>query len=382
MDKKLFSNIQKIDLSTKKNLYIRSWDKDDIEIRYKKGYLLDETLDGSSLSIISKSNLLVSLPVTVEVRVVKTDGNCVFSGKFGHVLAEKIGGNFELEAAKSLSVESVGGNCLIGKTDEKLKLENVAGNVKVQSNGESIELGNIGGNLTAVGEKMNLHARSGGNIKLKSNRFVGETNELSAGGNVKIALTQSPDLTLHAKCGGLLKIDIAGEIEKGLSRSFKKVYGEGTTNLEVKAGGNIRISDAEDFEIDDPKFRQYDDTRWDELDRDIETRGDLSSGFDFTSIMEMDRDISSQINDKVREMEDKFRYDEEKMQRAQEKIHKAMDKMNQKIGFTGFSEGTQTVKSVSKPSISEEERMMVLKMLQEKKITAEEADRLLKALEE
>jgi hypothetical protein len=78
---------------------------------------------------------------------------------------------------------------------------------------------------------------------------------------------------------------------------------------------------------------------------------------------------------------------------ADEKIQKAMEKMERKFSFKeelGIPRPPRPPRPPVEPQhggsksspISTEEKMMILHMLQDKKITAEEADRLLRALEQ
>ena len=93
--------------------------------------------------------------------------------------------------------------------------------------------------------------------------------------------------------------------------------------------------------------------------------------FDLSYFMNLEKEINEEVNQKT-----KF---------AQDRIQAAMAKMNKK--FQGFNfdsgfEGTVAKKQNKTEGVSEEERMMILKMLQDKKITAEEADHLLQILDE
>jgi len=60
------------------------------------------------------------------------------------------------------------------------------------------------------------------------------------------------------------------------------------------------------------------------------------------------------------------------------KMNKKFPTFNPEMGFAG----TVSEKQNKPTGVSDEERMMILKMLQDKKITAEEADHLLQILEE
>ena len=72
---------------------------------------------------------------------------------------------------------------------------------------------------------------------------------------------------------------------------------------------------------------------------------------------------------------------EEAARRMEQKFSRRGPKVNVDVGRWSWDLSPKGVPMPSKPPVSEEERMAILKMLQEKKITAEEAEKLLAALE-
>ncbi len=98
--------------------------------------------------------------------------------------------------------------------------------------------------------------------------------------------------------------------------------------------------------------------------------GSLPAGFD--------------VGDRVRrKVEQATRRAEERMRRAEEKIRRAESRSQQRPHILfGWDPSSRSMPSEpAGEHVSDEERMTILRMLQEKKITSEEADKLLAALD-
>src|SRR5690606_32944417 len=99
-------------------------------------------------------------------------------GKLGLPDIETVGGNCTVQSAEGLSVEKVGGNCKIGFIGNDAKSEMVGGNLSFIAENSMMEINGVGGNLSGEAENISLSTSVGGNIKLNTNRFNGEENQL------------------------------------------------------------------------------------------------------------------------------------------------------------------------------------------------------------
>ncbi|PKO12316.1 MAG: hypothetical protein CVU39_24530 [Chloroflexi bacterium HGW-Chloroflexi-10] len=376
MEKKNFRGIDEVRITSWKNVYIRSWDREDSEIRYSQSSDFEDRLEGSCLSIFSKRNLLISIPATVKVVIQSVSGNCEILNGFQEVVINKVDGNLEIEQTNSVSVDKVGGNVRVGKIKDNGHFVNIGGNIKLNSGGSLLQLEHVGGNLTATSEQLAINGKVGGNAKLNIKSLLDQESKLFAGGNLKLSFSGSPDMELIASSGGLIKVELNGEVEKTSGKIFKRTFGTGLKKLEVRAGGNIKISsEAWDEELE-MNFMESSESHWDDLERQVEMRVENDFGINFTGLFDLERQIGNEVQSRTR--------------KAEERIQQAMEKINRKVGFSnGFNvsedlpnQGSSSVTNQKQSTgVSDEERMLILKMLQEKKITAEEADRLLEALE-
>jgi len=379
MDKDVFSQVKKLEIVAHRNLYIRRWNQGDIEIRYPSIKKIDIENLGETVEINSKLDCMISAPQDTLLLLENIKGNCKVSGLFLNMTIESVGGNLEIEEVETGIIERVGGGLKIGTVIKTMTIEKVGANLVLLNNTGSILCEKIGGDLHANGISGGLDCVVGGNIVLSNTNFEGSFTSLKAGGNIKISYTGAPNFRLEAKSGGGYNIDLGKDSIKGIYRTLDHTFGNGGPLVNLKAGGSIKINAKSQDPRPEIKFMGSDDNSWDKLEEEIM---DKQSGFIDLGDFEFDS-LNHQINSEINM----------KTQMIEKKIQKTMDKLDVKFrnNFDNFTNlGEQTPKKSSETSVpkpvknvvTEEEKMMILKMLQDKKITAEEADNLLNALEQ
>lgn len=379
METSTFKEVNTITINCKKSVLVRGWENNQVEVRYPGNRECDFNLDNGILDIVAKSYLIVSVPKNIQFVIERIYGNLETVGDLGKILIENVSGNCSIQSAESLTIENVSGNCKLGYITTNANIRNVGGNLSFIVENGMMEIHGVGGNLSGKADSICLSTSVGGNLKIMTNRFDGIENQLRAGGSIKLNVIDLDNTVVNARAGGIASINYQDASEKFTNGKFEKKFGSAEKAIQLKAGGNIKISDEEaDFEINQ-NFGSADDDYVNEIEHKFETRALQSSGFDFSDLF----DIDGEIGEKIRE----------KTQMADEKIQKAMEKMERKFSFKeefGMPRPPRPPRPPVEPQprgpksspISSEEKMMILHMLQDKKITAEEADRLLRALEQ
>jgi hypothetical protein len=223
-----------------------------------------------------------------------------------------------------------------------------------------IEITNVGGDLAVQGwERTDLEARSDESPRLDQD---GSDITLSCGSDLNVSLPRGSSLTI-SYVGGDLKIDnLDGEVELsfvGGDVMLQNMLGQ--VSLEGVIGGEINAQNVQKITME-------------------AQRGNVSS------------EVSSKIQRKVN---DAMRRADRQLREAERKLHHAhSEHLDFRMRYPGvpipprppspprWNAGLNASDAEStNPPVSDEERMTILKMLQEKKITSEEADKLLAALE-
>ncbi len=285
------------------------------------------------------------------------------------VQAEKVAGNLTVEEVASFKCEKVGGNCRIKSVTEALDIEKIGGKFLGQEITGLAGISKIGGSLTVNNVQLSGDINVGGNIKLKNAYFTDHQN-LRAGGDIEVILNESQSDTAFILRSGDDKIRIkvkADDIEhRGGIYDYQ--MGEGNISVTMAAGGRVSLTDQPG------------------LTEDIV--GDLSDKFEFeeSAYSEM---IQSRIDSATKMAEVKIKSAEIRLDQIREKLEKnrgaipEVDLSDLDTMFTGVKEPIHHIhRKAGKKGASDEERLMILQMLQDKKISVDEAETLFKALED
>lgn len=299
----------------------------------------------------------------------KVGGNLSVRKAAGQVSAEKVAGNLTLDDVASIICGKVGGNCRIKNISEGLTIEKAGGKFLGQSIAGFAGVSKIGGSFTVNNIQMSGEINVGGNIKLENAYFTDNQN-LRAGGNIELVLNEYQADTIFKMRSGdeKIRIKVKDDDIEHREGGYDYQIGESAISVTITAGGHVALGDQPG------------------LTEDIV--GDLSNKFEFeeSAFSEM---IQSRIDSAMKVADVKMKSAEIRLEQMRERLEK-----NREINLDmDFGEVDTVKKGVVEPiphihrkagkkGASDEERLMILQMLQEKKISVDEAETLFKALEE
>jgi len=151
---------------------------------------------------------------------------CRIAEVAGDVSVANIGATCEVHGVGGdLVMESVGGACTVEAVAGALLLGNIGGSAALREIGAVERLGNVGGNLKMTAAQLHVAASQ-------------TPLHVAVGGSATIELPATVDLSIQAMVGG----SVSGP---GLALSgpgmHRVVYGAGTAQLHLIAGGNIEL---------------------------------------------------------------------------------------------------------------------------------------------
>ncbi len=213
--------------------------------------------------------------------------------------------------------------------DDIVEVERVGADLQVQ--------GWDGADVQAVGDQVRIEKRAG-------------SVAISCSGDLKLMAPRSAHLSAGAVGGDARLENLTGNIELGLVGGDAVLLNlSGPVQLNGMVGGDTHMENVSNIRMH---------------------AGNAPGGFD--------------VGDRVRrKVEQATRRAEEKMRRAEERIRDAESRSRHRphVVFGWDSSSRSSTAEPARDSVTDEERMTILRMLQEKKITSEEADKLLAALE-
>jgi hypothetical protein len=345
--------------------------KSSIEIERGMGSLIIDNVSGG----INVEKVLGNLVLTnVDQAVVgKVGGNFSVRKAGGHIQVDKVAGSLTIDDVQSFECAKVGGNCIVRNVHGDCRIDKAGGRCLAQGVSGLATFSKFGGSLKAREVTLGESVKVGGNIELIGCRFANDLG-LYAGGNVAVALLKDQDdLTLELRSGGdNIKIKAHGDDLEIHDGEYEYQIGAGGRAITIAAGGSVSV-------VDSPGPGE-------------DLIGDLSDRFTFeeSAFSEM---VQERIDSATRRAEAKVKAAEIRLGQIQERVEKHRG-FKIDLGFNDHgvphvppvpSVPEQPVPPVTrqagKKGATDEERLMILKMLQDGKITVDEAETLFKAME-
>lgn len=359
------------------DLFLRGAERGEVHFQSEDRIRVNQSKD--TLYVETHANLDLEVPLHSTVIVEKVGGSALLQDFDGSLTVQKIGGDFAMRRISRVRVEKVGGSCLVDGVSERLMIGRVGGNLTLRQVIGSVAVDSVGGDgdfqiISAAG----MEARTGGDLRVYFAETLDGKITLRAGGNVEIFLPGNCQADVFANSNGEhircdLKRQNAVIDEQIQEHRYHVTLGEGSAKLEASAGGDILVSD----EAVEPKPIFMDiDRREEAWTKARERYGSptWSAGFGFDRASAWADMVSRRAQEAARRGEQQA---QAAMRRTEDQIRQAAEREMRRAG--GYPPPHQTLMPAQ--PVTDEERMLVLTMLQENKITVEQAEKLLAALE-
>jgi hypothetical protein len=411
---------------------IRGWDQPDLQALCDRGRLVHTQQENGVVYIVSKSDLCISVPFSTAVRVEHISGDAYISGLGGRLDVLKVGGDLAVERCAQMDAAVVGGDLLLRDIAGAVTIQKVGGDLTGETLSGGLTVEQVGGSASFQAGIGALRLRAGGDLKFYLPTGGSEEVTLKAGGDIEIYVDSGFSARLELSSGAHdIEIDVADQRLDIEQEAYTGTLSDGQRMVRARAGGDIRMSD-DDWDEDD-LGDDFDDLaeQWDDFSNDLEEEeGDR--------IADIEDRVRRRAEEAARRAEERVREAMERVERQNRRRQDVFSRFG--IRWGNFWPNTLEGKKIEVPDIkipaihvpsidmkipeinipamnlnpfgaeppetpappsapvapvmpepaspearaggkvSNEERMQVLKMLREHKITIEEADELLRAL--
>ncbi|MFN7037351.1 MAG: SHOCT-like domain-containing protein [Bellilinea sp.] len=342
----------KLRLQAENHLSVSGWDQPQIQIRIQDEAGLQVRQENGGWWIHCEEDAVLQVPRDSQIQVDYVHGSMSAINLKGEAKIENVGGHLTLRDVGDVRCGNVGGHLKVFQVNGNLVVTNIGGNLKGGEIKGALKVENTGGSIKLLDVCRAETLRAGGSIKVK---LLELSNDLqaSAGGSIKLWLPIGSSYQLDASSGGeRIVFQEKGQAVKQVTHRFDGTIGEGGVRIRLAAGGSIVVLEGD----------------WEEegVEEEIGIRLDG-----------LGDQIARRIQEKMQRAEERIRTAQERTERAASRRAGRGDFLN--IGGMSFNFEGQAAAPPKRAS--EEERLIILNLLKEKKITAEEANRLLDALE-
>ncbi len=352
----------------------------DLVIKYSQGDAAIDTVHGDAV--------LRGLGIA-KVGVVHGDLSLKHFTGLAHV--EKVHGDVSAAHMQELAVGDASGDLSLRHINGSLQIDRAEGDIDLRLVAGAVSVGVAlrDANLSVVSGVVNLPDVKG-DIRLKGGLQQGN-HVLTAERDIVVRWPNGMPMNLIATAPAVTSRATLDEFEQKGDAWIGRI-GDSKTNVELTAGRQIQLKDAEAF-----------DSRWGESEG---SDADFGFDFDFTTIGER---ISAQINEKMavftRNMEQQFGPDfgreigekmarkaeqaaqraekaaERAAQRAEKAAERAQKQETRHNPWQDFSASAPSAGPAASKPASPEEQLKILRMVEKGMISPEEASMLLEALE-
>lgn len=398
------------------NLQIKGWDHSDILLKTSSATDSPSKTHEGILHIDSTGNCLLRTPYDTIIRIGMVKGNTRIKMIDGTVHIDRIQGNLALRNVGSTQATVVQGNLLARQIIGDLHIDQVIGNAVVRDVEGECTVDQIHGNIELRDAEDDINVNASGNARVRLCMMIGSEYKIKAGGNIICKIPEDASLQAELTSGeDYIALRLPDEKNVINSSRYSFSLGSGAANLMLVAGGKLTVATQEaDWEEMDDIEAELDDA-FAGISNDFSRQINAQIGAQIESQLEildsqLDELAESLASEGFSEVEaerivQRAREDSQQASiRAQEKMRRAQEKLDRKIVAAqrkaelkaraaerrqrsqpseswGYSSNMSATAKTPKAPVSDEERLMILRMLEQKKISLEEAEELLAAIE-
>jgi hypothetical protein len=321
--------------------------------------LIDRQED--TITVTARDDCRISCPLGAALTIEHTAGDLRVMQVKGALALNSVNGDAALHDVGPLALKSVQGDLSVRDVDGDMQIDLVRGDAKLKRIGGVVTINKVAGDLAASDLKGGLTVNNiGGDLALQTTLSAGQAYAAKAGGDIVLKLDGGGgQFTLN--CRGDLRVRVPMTNWTGNNRAGTGIYGDGSAQVTLFANGDLLVLPSSAGASFDP----------DVLSEQVEAM--------IESAMSQ---FESQMSQVQRDLEQRFSKMDKQADRAARNAERAKRRAERAAGSWGFSMGRPPVPPAppSEP-VSDQERLLILKMVEEGKISVDQAAQLLSALE-
>ncbi|MBI3241281.1 MAG: hypothetical protein HYZ49_03200 [Chloroflexi bacterium] len=421
------------------DLRLSGWEQNEFYAETDDRKMLTAEQKNGEIRVTCLSDCAIRVPRRAVIKVAHVAGDARIKAIEGNLRFDHVSGDLVLRQVASVEAGQVDGDVSAKKIRGSLVLKIVGGDVSARGVAGAFAADQVGGDLYLRDAHAAARAVVGSDIILSLNFAPGQEYHFQSGSDIICRAPSNTSASFNILSGGDIAVDVFGATVEGNSRNKMVTAGNGAAKVNLRAGGDVSLSDIASGsdvmgEVGDrfgEEFGMMADVMAEELSAQIEAQiesqmadfekqlTDRLAGLDITmgasrvnadEIAARARRAAERVSDSARRRaeaaerrakslaEAAERRAEAARERAERKAERhaahathAADRSKRSSSSTWRFDFTRPL--APKPPVpprppvppvepvSDEERMSILKMVEQGKITVAEAEKLLAAIE-
>ena len=354
------------------DLTVRAGEAPRITVRLADGAdaaILSQQAD--TLTLAARDDCTITCPRGTALTVDTVRGDLRVCGVHGPLAVKRVHGDILLRDVGSIALGRAYGDLTARVLEGDLEVKMVAGDVRVREVKGRAVLQEVGSDLQAEGLQQGLEApRVGADVRLAPPFAPGATYHVRTGSDALIHLPPDASLRLVLRAGGRVRSTVPDMEWQETADGTTTILGSGEATLDIEAGGDILLQ-AQEAAPGEPAFAFVADLEG--LGLEIEAR-----------IHEAMAEMEARLEESLRQIDSEAL--RRRVERAAEQARRAAERAAERARMRAERAERRWRRASGRPSPhreppSDEERLRVLRLLEQGKITTDQAAELLAALE-
>jgi hypothetical protein len=343
------------------DLSVVGWDGEDILIKTDEDELTLQQ-NGETVSFSCTDDVSLRIPRDASLSIERVGGDMALRGVLGSIRINEIDNDLSMRDVGNVSIETIKADFSLRGAKGNLAVKSVGGDVSIRDVEGNIALDSVADDLALRGARGNVKVNVGEDVVVYLEPRADGNYSITAGDDILLVLKPNANVTLSMN-GDEIDVDWPGIENQADVTERVLVLGDGSAKISLNSGGDIRVTNDAEAGNSAEDFGNF-----------------AGMNFDWSGFGER---ISRQVEQATARAAKRAEEAARRVERHAER-HARRWSRNVKEGPWNWQTGPRGVPMPPSPPsepVAEEERLTILKMLAEKKITAEQAEQLLNALE-
>jgi len=350
------------------------WDGSEVLIKADDDEVTLEQ-NGDEVRFSCRDDASLRIPKASSLSFASITGDASVRGVSGHIEIQAIKGDLSMRDVGSVSIDSIQSDFSLRGAHGNLNIRNASGDVSIRDVDGNVNIESIADDLALRGARGNIKVNVGADVVVYLEPRDDGEYLVTAGDDILMVLPPHANAIVTMQ-GDEIDVQWPGVEEEPDSTERVVTLGSGAAKIVLSAGGDIRLTNQANAAESVDEFGNF-----------------AGLNFDWSGFGErISRQVERATGQAAKRAEEAARragkLAEDAARRAERHAERHARRWSGRVNFgPGPSwdfgpKGMPTPPGVpgSEP-VADEERMAILKMLQEKKITSEQAEQLLRALE-
>jgi len=334
------------------DLSIIGWDGEEMLIKADEDEVLIEQTEGEVV-LSCDDDLSLRIPKGTELLLESVSGDTSIRGVMGDMELKEVSGDLSIREAGSITIGTVHADFNLRGAKKDLYVKHAQGDVSIRDVEGHVTLDSVADDLALRGAQGNIKVNVGEDVVVYLEPKPDGEYSVTAGDDILLVLAANANATLSMH-GDEINVDWPGvKAEEDVTERVV-ILGNGSAKISLNAGGDVRISNNADAGTSADEFGNF-----------------AGLNFDWSGFGEKISQRVEQVTQRAAK----------RVEEAARRAERHAERQTRRWNLDFSPKGAPNPPSPPSEPVSEAERMAILKMLAEKKITADQAELLLSALE-